>query len=59
MKASIMVQVQLERDGTHVTAMLRSKSLVVLESTNLSSTLGKALEEIMESLANYTRQGSG
>ena len=59
MKASIMVQVQLERDGNHATAMLRSKSLVVLESTNLSSALGKALEAIMESLANYTRQGSG
>ena len=59
MKASIMVQVQLERDGAHVTAMLRSKSLVILESTNINSTLRNALEAILEALANYTRQGSG
>ena len=36
-----------------------SKSLVVLQSTNLNTTLGKALEAITESLSNYTREGSG
>ena len=47
MKVSIMVQVRLEQDGDHATAMLRSKSLVILESTNLSSALGNALETII------------
>ena len=58
-KASIMVQVKLEKDREHATAMLRSKSLVILESTNINSALGEALEGILESLANYTKQGSG
>ena len=58
-KASIMVQVKLEKDREHATAMLRSKSLIVLESTNLSNTLAEALEVILEALANYTKQGSG
>ena len=35
MKVSILVQAQLEKDGEHVTAMLRSKSLVILESTDI------------------------
>ena len=59
MKVSILVQAQLEKDGEHVTAMLRSKSLVILESTNINSVLRGALEEILESLAKYTREGSG
>ena len=54
-----MVQVKLEKDREHATAMLRSKSLVILESTNINSALAEALEGILESLANYTKQGSG
>ena len=39
--------------------MLRSKSLVILESTDINSALRGALEVILEALANYTREGSG
>ena len=59
MKVSILVQVRLEKDEEQVTAMLRSKSLIILQSTDINSTLREALEDILESLAKYTRQGSG
>ena len=60
MKASILVQAQLEKDGEHVTAMLRSKSLVILESTDINSALRGALEvDIRIPLPSYTREGSG
>ena len=52
LKASIMVQVELEKDDTYTTVMLRSKSLVVLQSINLNTILGKVLEAITESLSN-------
>ena len=59
LKASILVQVTLEKDGEHADAMLRSKSLIILQSTNINNALKGALEEILESLAKYTREGSG
>ena len=45
MKVSILVQVRLEKDEEQVTAMLRSKSLIILQSTDINSTLREALEE--------------
>ncbi|XP_031565237.1 uncharacterized protein LOC116300500 [Actinia tenebrosa] len=54
-----MVEVSLTKDDVTTTAMLRSKSLIILESTDLRQTLSSALEAITESLSNYTREGSG
>ena len=59
LKASILVQSILEKDGEHVDAMFRSNSLIILQSTDINNALKGALEEILESLAKYTREGSG
>ncbi|XP_031549074.1 uncharacterized protein LOC116286651 [Actinia tenebrosa] len=59
LKASIMAEVSLMKEDTETTVMLRSKSLVISESTRLEPMLSDTLEGLLEMLSNYTKQGSG
>ncbi|XP_031553328.1 uncharacterized protein LOC116290437 [Actinia tenebrosa] len=58
-KVSIVVEVNLMKDETETTVWLRTKMLTVLESTDLDQRVSSQVEPISESLAKYTREGSG